>query len=35
VETTGRYTFRVSAGSIPVYRRDERPWQVRPRPFVG
>ena len=35
VETSGRYTFRVAAGSIPVYRRDERHWQGRPRPFVG
>jgi diacylglycerol kinase family enzyme/membrane-associated phospholipid phosphatase len=35
VETSGRYTFRVASGQVPVYRRDERHWQGRPRPFVG
>jgi len=35
VETSGHYTFRVAEGRIPVYRRDERHWQGRPRPFVG
>jgi diacylglycerol kinase family enzyme/membrane-associated phospholipid phosphatase len=35
VEESGRYTFRVAAGRIPVYRRDERHWEGRPRPFVG
>jgi membrane-associated phospholipid phosphatase/diacylglycerol kinase family enzyme len=35
VETSGRYTFRVAPGRIPVYRRDERHWEGRPRPFVG
>jgi hypothetical protein len=35
VETSGRYTFRVAEGRIPVYRRDERYWQGRPRPFMG
>ena len=35
VETSGRYTFRVADGAVPVYRRDERHWQGRPRPFVG
>jgi undecaprenyl-diphosphatase len=35
VETSGRYTFRVADGAVPVYRRDERHWRGRPRPFVG
>jgi membrane-associated phospholipid phosphatase/diacylglycerol kinase family enzyme len=35
VETSGRYTFRVAEGRIPVYRRDERYWRGRPRPFMG
>ena len=35
VETSGRYTFRVADGTVPVYRRDERHWRGRPRPFVG
>lgn len=33
VETSGRYTFRVADGPIAVYRRDERHWRGRPRPF--
>ncbi|MGH3567667.1 MAG: bifunctional phosphatase PAP2/diacylglycerol kinase family protein [Pseudonocardia sp.] len=35
VETAGRYTFRVAKEPIPVYRRDERRWTGRDRPFVG
>ena len=35
VETSGRYTFRVADGPLAVYRRDERRWRGRPRPFVG
>jgi undecaprenyl-diphosphatase len=35
VETSGRYTFRVADGRIAVYRRNERHWRGRPRPFVG
>ena len=35
VEYSGRYTFRVAAGRVPVYRRDERRWSGRPRPYVG
>jgi undecaprenyl-diphosphatase len=35
VETSGRYTFRVAKGQVPVYRRDEQHWQGRPRPFLG
>jgi undecaprenyl-diphosphatase len=35
VETSGRYTFRVAADRVPVYRRDERHWCGRPRPFMG
>jgi diacylglycerol kinase family enzyme len=35
VETAGRFTFRVAEGRVPVYRRDERRWTGRPRPFVG
>ena len=35
VETSGRYTFRVAAGRVPVYRRDEERWTGRPRPYVG
>jgi undecaprenyl-diphosphatase len=35
VEKSGRYTFRVAPGRIPVYRRDEERWEGRPRPFVG
>jgi diacylglycerol kinase family enzyme/membrane-associated phospholipid phosphatase len=35
VETSGRYTFRVAKDRVPVYRRDERHWRGRPRPFVG
>ena len=35
VENSGRYTFRVAAGQVPVYRRDEERWTGRPRPFVG
>jgi diacylglycerol kinase family enzyme/membrane-associated phospholipid phosphatase len=35
VETSGRYTFRVAEDRVPVYRRDERHWQGRPRPFIG
>jgi undecaprenyl-diphosphatase len=34
VETSGRYTFRVAEGRIPVYRRDERYWEGRPRPYL-
>ncbi len=34
VETSGRYTFRVAQGVV-VYRRDERRWRGRPRPFLG
>jgi undecaprenyl-diphosphatase len=35
VERSGRYTFRVADGRIEVYRRDERYWQGRPRPYLG
>jgi undecaprenyl-diphosphatase len=35
VEFSGRYTFRVAAGRVLVYRRDERLWTGRPRPYVG
>ncbi|MGH3611522.1 MAG: bifunctional phosphatase PAP2/diacylglycerol kinase family protein [Pseudonocardia sp.] len=35
VETAGRYTFRVAKEPIPVYRREERRWTGRDRPFVG
>ena len=35
VEYSGRYTFRVAAGRVLVYRRDERLWTGRPRPYVG
>ena len=35
VENSGRYTFRVAAGQVPVYRRDEERWTGRPRPYVG
>jgi diacylglycerol kinase family enzyme/membrane-associated phospholipid phosphatase len=35
VETSGRYTFRVAKGQVPVYRRDEERWEGRPRPFLG
>ncbi len=35
VEQAGRYTFRVAKDAIPVYRRDERQWIGRDRPFVG
>jgi undecaprenyl-diphosphatase len=35
VETSGRFTFRVAAGQVPVYRRDEQHWRGRPRPFLG
>jgi diacylglycerol kinase family enzyme/membrane-associated phospholipid phosphatase len=35
VENAGRYTFRVAKEPIPVYRRDERRWTGRDRPFVG
>jgi diacylglycerol kinase family enzyme len=35
VEFSGRYTFRVAAGRVRVYRRDERRWTGRPRPFLG
>ena len=33
VEEAGRYTFRVADRPIPVYRRDERQWTGRDRPF--
>ena len=33
VEEAGRYTFRVAPRPIPVYRRDERQWTDRDRPF--
>jgi len=35
VEFSGRYTFRVAAARVLVYRRDERLWTGRPRPYVG
>jgi diacylglycerol kinase family enzyme/membrane-associated phospholipid phosphatase len=35
VEEAGRYTFCVAEDPIPVYRRDERRWTGRERPFVG
>ena len=35
VEFSGRYTFRVAAARVLVYRRDERLWKGRPRPYVG
>lgn len=35
VEYSGRYTFRVAAGRVLVYRRDERRWTGRPRPYLG
>lgn len=35
VEEAGRYTFTVADRPIPVYRRDERRWSGRDRPFVG
>ena len=35
VETSGRYTFRVAAGRVLVYRRDEQRWTGRPRPYLG
>ncbi|MGE3288775.1 MAG: phosphatase PAP2 family protein [Pseudonocardia sp.] len=35
VESAGRFTFRVADTRIPVYRRDERRWTGRDRPFVG
>lgn len=35
VESSGRFTFRVAPRPIPVYRRDERRWTGRDRPFVG
>lgn len=35
VENAGRFTFRVAKEPIPVYRRDERRWTGRDRPFVG
>jgi diacylglycerol kinase family enzyme/membrane-associated phospholipid phosphatase len=35
VEYSGRYTFRVAAGRVLVYRRDEQRWTGRSRPFVG
>jgi undecaprenyl-diphosphatase len=35
VESAGRFTFRVAAKPIPVYRRDEPRWTGRDRPFVG
>ncbi|MGQ0574862.1 MAG: bifunctional phosphatase PAP2/diacylglycerol kinase family protein [Pseudonocardia sp.] len=35
VESAGRFTFRVAPRPIPVYRRDERRWTGRDRPFVG
>lgn len=34
VEEAGRYTFRVAPKPIPVYRRDERRWAGRERPFT-
>lgn len=33
VETSGRYTFRVAADPIPVYRRNETNWPGRDRPY--
>jgi undecaprenyl-diphosphatase len=33
VEEAGRYTFRVADRPIPVYRRDERQWTGRERPY--
>ena len=33
VEKAGRYTFRVAPRPIPVYRRDERQWTGRDRPY--
>ena len=33
VEEAGRYTFRVADRPIPVYRRDERQWTGRDRPY--
>jgi diacylglycerol kinase family enzyme/membrane-associated phospholipid phosphatase len=33
VEEAGRYTFRVAERPIPVYRRDERQWTDRDRPY--
>jgi undecaprenyl-diphosphatase len=35
VETSGRFTFRVAAAQVPVYRRDAQHWRGRPRPFLG
>jgi diacylglycerol kinase family enzyme/membrane-associated phospholipid phosphatase len=35
VEESGRYTFRVAPEPIGVYRRDERRWTHRDRPFLG
>ncbi|MFC5994705.1 bifunctional phosphatase PAP2/diacylglycerol kinase family protein [Pseudonocardia hispaniensis] len=35
VEEAGRYTFRVAARPIPVYRRDEQNWTGRDRPYLG
>jgi len=35
VEFSGRYTFRVAAGRVLVYRRDEQRWTGRPRPYLG
>ena len=35
VEFSGRYTFRVAVGRVLVYRRDERRWTGRPRPYLG
>ncbi|MET0190333.1 MAG: phosphatase PAP2 family protein [Pseudonocardia sediminis] len=35
VEEAGRYTFGVSPHPVPVYRRDERNWSDRERPFLG
>ncbi len=35
VEEAGRYTFRVAKEPIPVYRRDERKWTGRDRPYLG
>ncbi len=33
VEKAGRFTFRVAPRPIPVYRRDERQWTDRDRPY--
>ena len=33
VEKAGRFTFRVAPRPIPVYRRDERQWTGRDRPY--